>query len=97
MPNGEPSVLLPEELILRDHLAVYRTVLANERTLLSYARTSLAVMVVGGSLIGLIDDAYIEWLGVGCVALGGLVLLLGFWRYQAKRRKIAEAYRRIRP
>ena len=39
------------ELILRDELAIDRTVLANERTLLSYIRTGLAFAVTGAGAI----------------------------------------------
>jgi len=35
----------PDQLILRDHLALDRTELANERTLLAYIRTSLALFL----------------------------------------------------
>ena len=35
------------ELILRDRLAIDRTVLANERTLLAYIRTALTLFLVG--------------------------------------------------
>lgn len=36
-----------EKLILRDHLALERTKLANERTLFSYIRTSLYLLTAG--------------------------------------------------
>lgn len=41
------------ELILRDRLAIDRTVLANERTLLAYIRTALALLLVGLSFVHL--------------------------------------------
>ena len=40
-----------EELILRDFLALDRTVLANQRTFLAYIRTSLAFLVTGAGFI----------------------------------------------
>lgn len=40
-----------KELILRDHLAIDRTVLSNETTLFSYIRTSLALIAAGATLI----------------------------------------------
>lgn len=39
-----------KELILRDYLAVDRTLLANESALLSYTRTSLTMLVAGVTL-----------------------------------------------
>jgi len=37
-----------EKIILRDHLAMERTKLANERTLLSYLRSALYLFLGGG-------------------------------------------------
>lgn len=44
----------PEELILRDHLAIDRTVLANERTYLSYMRTVVSFLVAALTLFKLL-------------------------------------------
>ena len=44
------SKINPSDMILRDHLAYDRTVLANERTFLSYMRTSIALFAAGGTL-----------------------------------------------
>ncbi len=40
-----------QEMILRDELAIDRTILANERTFLAYVRTALAFAVVGASCL----------------------------------------------
>lgn len=40
-----------DQLILRDHLAADRTVLANERTFLAYIRTALTLFVAGLSFV----------------------------------------------
>jgi putative membrane protein len=42
-----------DEIILRDYLALERTKLANERTLLSYIRSSLYLMLGGIAIIQL--------------------------------------------
>lgn len=46
------------EMILRDHLAYDRTVLANERTLLAYMRTAIMLLVTGGTLLRLFTKSY---------------------------------------
>ncbi len=56
--------------ILRDDLAIDRTILANERTLLAYARTSLATIVVGGTIIHFIPTS-------GGYTFGALLILIG--------------------
>lgn len=40
-----------DDMILRDYLAVDRTLLANERTYLSYLRTSVSFIVAGLTLL----------------------------------------------
>ena len=40
-----------EDLILRDELAIDRTLLANERTLLAYLRAAVSLVIAGVSII----------------------------------------------
>ncbi|HQZ43477.1 MAG TPA: DUF202 domain-containing protein, partial [Flavobacteriales bacterium] len=44
---GDRDFTNNEDLILRDHLALVRTRLANERTLLSYIRSALYLLLGG--------------------------------------------------
>jgi putative membrane protein len=80
-----------EELILRDHLAVDRTVLANERTLLAYVRTALALGVVGASCLHFLGGRAWWITGVAFLVLGGLTFGVGVWRY----RKVRALIRRV--
>ncbi len=77
-----------EELILRDHLALDRTILANERTLLSYVRTTLAVIVVGMTLIHLSRDSVLQGIGIVSIIIGILILAVGIHRSVRMSRKI---------
>ncbi len=85
--NHEPSS--PEELILRDHLALDRTRLANERTLLSYLRTSLMLLVAGATAVKFVAESesvvVTGWVFIG---LGTIVGVAGVWRFLAMRRAI---------
>lgn len=56
-----------DQLILRDVLAVERTYVANERTLLGYVRTSLAIAGGGAALL--------HFGSAGPAALGGWAML----------------------
>lgn len=78
----------PEELILRDHLALDRTILANERTFLSYIRTTLAMIVVGATLIHLSEEFLIDSFGVISIVIGIGILLVGIKRTLAMSDKI---------
>lgn len=52
-----------DEIILRDYLALERTKLANERTLLSYIRSSLYLLLGGIAIIQLNGFESIKFLG----------------------------------
>jgi putative membrane protein len=81
--------LSPEELILRDHLALDRTRLANERTLLSYLRTALMLLVAGASAVKFVgqsrDVIFTGWL---FIVLAFAVAIIGTWRFLETRRSI---------
>jgi len=60
----------------QQRLAAARTRMANERTLLTYVRTSLALFAFGLALLQL-QPARAHPLGFGALATGGLALLVG--------------------
>lgn len=61
-----------------------RFLLANERTLLAWVRTGLAIMAAGVAVAYLSTDSYfLVMLGVGAITLGGLLSLVGYSRYKA--------------
>jgi putative membrane protein len=79
----------PEELLLRDHLALDRTRLANERTLLAYLRTSLMLLVAGAIAVKLVDvNRSILITGWIFLVVGMIVGVVGVWRFLAMRRAI---------
>ncbi len=71
-----------EELILRDFLAIDRTVLANERTFLAYVRTSLAFLVVGGTLFQFFDSTQSTLGACAFFGLAASFLFAGIRRYR---------------
>lgn len=60
-----------------------RFLLANERTLLAWIRTALT-LIAGGVAVAFIstDSRYGTVAGMGAVAFGGLLALIGYIRYQ---------------
>ena len=78
-----------EELILRDHLALDRTRLANERTLLAYLRTALMLIVAGATAEKVMGGSpTIVVTGWSFIGFGGLVAAFGVWRFLAMQREI---------
>lgn len=86
----------PDEMILRDHLAYDRTVLANERTLLSYLRTSIALFAAGGTLVKILhEEPAMVRLGMVLLILGFIVLTVGLIRFIKVRKQISRTYEKL--
>lgn len=71
-----------EQMILRDYLAVDRTMMTNETSFMSYVRTSLTLIAAGATLIKFFHDPYVGWLGWGFIIVGGWLSIHGYQRYR---------------
>lgn len=69
------------KLILRDHLALERTKLANERTLFSYIRTSLYLLTAGIGIFQFEDMAHLHGLAWICIIFSVILFFLGIIRF----------------
>ena len=69
-------------------LALERTKLANERTLLSYIRSSLYLLIGGIGILQLKDFESIKWLGYVALAVCVIFLALGIFRYMLLGRRL---------
>ena len=85
-----------EDLTLRDLLAVDRTIAANERTLLGYLRTSLALVATGGSLLHFVDETWALATGLALIASGVPLLGFGMSSYLRRRRALLPLMNRKR-
>ena len=83
-----------QNLTLNDHLAIDRTVMANERTLLAYGRSALALVVVGGTCIKFFAAPWIQVLGAALMAAGVLLAAWGWHRYSRAKQLLAAALER---
>jgi putative membrane protein len=72
-------------LTLSDRLAVTRTDLANERTLLAYGRTALTLMAAGVGIVELFTAPALVAAGWALVPAGALVFGVGAYRYRRTR------------
>jgi len=81
-----------EEIILRDHLAMERTKLANERTLLSYIRTSLYLLLGGIAFLGMKDLSDIRFMGYFSLGLSVALLIIGIVRFLQLKKHIKKLY-----
>ncbi len=82
-----------EKIILRDHLALQRTKLANERTLLTYIRSALYLIIAGIAFLNVKEFAQIPYLGILCFGFSGILFLVGIIRYIQLRKQIDMPYK----
>lgn len=68
-------------LILRDHLALERTKLANVRTLFAYIRTSLYLLTAGIGILHIESISSLDWLAWICIVSGIFLFFFGIVRY----------------
>lgn len=80
-------------LILRDELAIDRTILSNERTLLAYLRSSLSLILVGVTFLHLVSEGFLFYLGLTIIPLGLAVGIFGVLRYRNMGREITKVRR----
>lgn len=80
-----------QPLTLNDYLAIDRTVLANERTLLSYTRTALTMVVIGGTAMKFFDSLWMELIGVVFLIFALFTFIIGWRRYQRMRAYVSAA------
>jgi len=88
MANHPYERFRPEELILRDELAIDRTILANERTLLAYGRSGLTLLIAGVTFMHFPQHPVLPVLGLIFMPVGLVVVGFGVHRYRQMRRAI---------
>jgi putative membrane protein len=77
------------ELILRDQLAIDRTLLANERTLMSYLRSGVALFIAGISIIHFSQEAWFAAMGFLCLPCALVTVLIGVVRFRKMDKDIS--------
>jgi putative membrane protein len=77
-----------KELILRDELAIDRTLLANERTVLAYLRGALTLFIAGVTFLHFFYTGMLFYIGIFCIFLGLAIGILGVLRYLKMNKSI---------
>jgi putative membrane protein len=81
-----------EEIILRDYLALERTRLANERTLLSYIRGAIYLLLGGITFLQLEDFKDKLWIGLVSLILSMVLMLIGIIRFYQLKHSLESKY-----
>lgn len=77
-----------DEMILRDFLALDRTILANKRTFLAYVRTSIGLVASGIGMVKLVTDGIVNLLGYIFILAALPVLIIGIKEYQKTKKEL---------
>lgn len=88
-----PDFVNKERIILRDFLSLERTKLANERTLLSYIRASLYLLLGGIAFLQLKGFYSIKWIGYLALFLSAAFIVIGIYRYLHLNKRLEDYYR----
>ena len=88
MMNEPYSRFKNDTLILRDELAIDRTLLANERTLLAYLRSAVALLIAGATIMKFSSQDWFWWVGVACLPTGIITGVIGVVRHWQMNRSI---------
>ena len=83
------------DLVLREYLAIERTRMANETTLLAYIRTGLYFLVAGSTLGHLIKSNFWNIVEIPLIVIGLIIMLLGVLRYIRLRKSIEASKKNI--
>jgi putative membrane protein len=73
---------------IRHSLAIDRTILANERTLMSYSRTSLTLFVAGVSFLHFSEAILLHIIGYIFIPIGIFTFVFGYYRFDKKKNGI---------
>lgn len=77
-----------DEVILRDMLAMDRTILANERTVLAWLRTSMSMVLGGVSFIEFLDVRALYYVGWVLIYSGLFIFVFGAVRYGVLKKQL---------
>lgn len=77
-----------DDLILRDELAIDRTLLANDRTLLAYLRSAVSLLIAGVSIIHFSSGWFLV-VGIVCLPAGIVTGIIGILHYRKMNNAIA--------
>ncbi len=84
-----------EKIILRDYLAIERTRLANERTLLSYVRSSLYLLLGSIGFFQLTSFPNFKYLAYTALLFSVLFFVIGVYRFMLLKKSLKKLYYKV--
>jgi len=77
-------------MILRDYLALDRTILANKRTLLAYVRTFVGLIAGGIGMVKVVTDGVVNAVGYVFIAAAFPIIIRGIIEYRRTKKELCE-------
>lgn len=81
-----------QKIILRDYLAIERTRLANERTLMSYIRSSLYLLLGGIAFFQLKEFPNFRYLAILSLVFCVIFFVIGVYRFTLLKKSLKALY-----
>ncbi len=88
MENNPYKKFSNNQLILRDELAIDRTLLANERTVIAYLRGAVTLVIAGMTFMHFIENGFLRYIGLIIIPLGIVVGIFGTLRYNKLNKRL---------
>jgi putative membrane protein len=84
-----------KDLILRERLALQRTVLANQSTFLSFLRTAMYFLIAGLSLKNVLKIENSIVIEIVLFSVSGIIFIIGIFNYFKHKKSILENKKHI--
>ncbi len=84
-----------KDLVLREKLAIARTQMANDTTLLAFIRTALYFSIAGMSVNRLLSVKYGLVIEIIFLCIAFLILLTGLYKYYMQKRNLKDSEKHI--
>jgi putative membrane protein len=91
--NNQKSI--NKDLILRERLALQRTVLANQSTFLAFLRTSMYFLIAGLSLKNVLKIENSIVIEIALFSVSGIIFIIGIFNYFKHKKSILENKKHI--
>ena len=91
----EKQTHINKDLILRERLAIERTQMANDTTLLAFMRTSLYFSIAGMSVNRLLNVSYGKLIELLFWAMAILILVVGIYKFRKQKLSLKNSQEHI--
>lgn len=93
--NTQTNSNINKDLILRERLALQRTSMSNDTTLLSFIRTALYFSIAGMSVNTLLKVNYGLWIEIVFWAISLFILTIGTIKYFRQKQSLRDSEKHI--